>query len=263
MVKTSTDPIDIRNATNIFVSKQLTLIFVVLCFQSVSWGEESADKCTGLSADQEALCQLLASCREIENDTARQKCFEMAVNPSADEDSQVSEDPQSGRTPQSVGIPEPSVVEDVTIGDVQSPPSAEVIDEPKKKRGVFGRIGGAIRNVVRGDRKEETESESDHEEWSEKIVAKTGRIDRNVFLVVLDDGNLYKYSSPPEKRLQIGQKVSVQHIKTWATDSYRITPHSGGTYQAYRIRCERKYLVGTPKKHCEMMLDIDPNHWER
>ena len=254
-----TAPVDMRIRARTSILRSFSLICFAVCASCVSWGQDAEDECEGLSPDKEALCRLLATCKEIQEGETRQKCFELAIDPSPDSHMQpVAEDPTS------------RPAEDAAASIDDAPPVQEELAEPEKKKGFFRRLGGTLRNVVRRDRQTEAMPDSepaaddpDNGEWREGVVAKTGRIDRAVFLVVLDDGNLYRYSAPPQKRLRIGQNVSVQHIKTWATDSYRITPHHGGTFLANRIRCERKYLVGTPKKHCEMMLDIDPDHWER
>ena len=233
-----------------------------------TWAQSESDDCDKLEPSKQALCRLLLRCDQIEDDATRQRCYELAV-----EVSETLETPASDLVEETQEVVDATTDVVVPVPVVPVPDAGSVTEvaeetveestEVTRVRGFFQRVAGAVRGAAQRGKEVLDEQKTEEETNTyESVVTKTGRVDRTLFLVVLEDENLYYYTAEPENRMQVGQKVTVHHVKTWATDSYRITPHGQGTHRANRIPCEREYLVGTPKKRCEMMLDLPADHWK-
>ncbi len=234
---------------------------VLMSVSALTEDEDPFWDCDALPEDEQALCKLLAACSQIEDEEVRERCLEAALEDESDEVN-VYED----------GFDWPLQTQD-RQPEATADEEEQAAEEPVKRRGLFGRIGrlvsSPIRAVLGGDGKDEkkeevktvenTQDEDDeNEEVRETIswdaeIEKTGRIDRNVHLVLLSDGKLFEYIAPETLRFRKGEDVTVIHVNTWLTERFRLKGARGPTRDASLIPCHREDLKGNLKRKCKLM----------
>lgn len=230
-----------------------------------------------LSDEQAALLELLSACEKIEDEDTRQRCYEIALKDDEDEDisipdiEKILEDLKGEGISESVEpISEPQSVPEESP---QVPPlqESETTNEPTKKRGLFGRLARAVTSPIRavmpkssdnneqGKPNDEESEQADSKEeprgttsW-DAVVVRTGRLDQNVHLVLFDDDKLFEYISPPNLRFRKNDTITVMHVETWLTESYRLDGPRGPIQDAHLIPCHREDRKGNVKRKCELM----------
>lgn len=240
---------------------------------------EEADNeidCDSLPESKQALCKLLKQCSAIDNESTRQRCYELALTDEMlDEEGNLPSDIEELlNSLQTESKSAPSKTD--TFGsepeldtiDGNATETDETQEKQRKRRGLFGRLAGAVTAPVRallpGDdnstkdsdsnkiEPNDTEENEQTERW-EATIKKVGRVDRNVHLILLDDGNLFEYIAPSDLRFRKNDKVEVIHVQTWLTEKYRIDGNRGPIRDALLIPCDREDLKGTMKRKCKLM----------
>ena len=263
----------------------LALVFAASSFCADESETQGID-CDALPEDKRALCQLLQACNQVEDEDARQRCFELALDEDGleDQDELLEEIAdwmkELGITVQDETEAEQDNAEESSQAsaeqesDQSSEPAASTAD--KKPRGFFGRIGRALTAPIRGvlpknrnqsddtptrdeasneessNNDELEEDDSDSESWTSK-VKRAGRLDRNVHLVLLDDGNLFEYITSPELRFRKNDTIKVTYLNTWLTEGYKLEGPRGPIQDAHLIPCYREDVKGNIKRKCELM----------
>ncbi len=235
--------------------------------------EANADS---LSDEQAALLELLSACEKIEDDATRQRCYEIALKDDQDEDISSADIEKILEELKEEGISEN--VEQISkpqSGPEESPdipplPEEETTNEPTKKRGLFGRLARAVTSPIRAVMPQGSDSRKDKpsDEGSEQtdtaeeppgtaswdaVVVRTGRLDQNVHLVLMDDDKLFEYICPPNLRFRKDDTLTVIHVDTWLTESYRLDGPRGPIQDAHLIPCHREDRKGNVKRKCELM----------
>ncbi|MCY4144253.1 MAG: hypothetical protein OXG08_11295 [Gammaproteobacteria bacterium] len=241
----------------------------MVCGNLVCASQENLD---ALSDDQVALLELLSACEKIEDEETRERCYELALKDSEDEgisDRDIEEilgEIKGESSDQAAGtqLAPKEEVDNSQVGDSES------AKEPKKRRGIFGRLARAVTSPIRavlpdGSDNKSDESESDEDKQMdpneesrgsssyEAVVVRTGRIDRNVHLVLLDDDKLFEYISPANLRFRNDDTITVIHVETWLTEGYRLDGPRGPIQDAHLIPCHREDIKGNVKRKCELM----------
>lgn len=238
--------------------------------------EEKSDiDCDALPESKQALCKLLEHCSFIDDDQTRQRCYELALSDeTVDDEGNLLEDVDDvldWLREGSERVSEGETELELQSIDESDASSNDEESEPQKRRGLFGRLAGALTAPVRavlpgGKSKSSQDSDSDEPEpvieesdeneqtkrW-EATIEKVGRVDRNVHLVLLDDGKLFEYIAPAELRFRKDEKVEVIHVDSWLTEKYRIDGERGPIRDALLIPCHREDLKGTMKRKCKLM----------
>lgn len=235
--------------------------------------EDTAIDCDSLPEGKQALCNLLKQCSLIDNEATRQRCYELALEDDIrDADGNLPSDIEAvlnSLQAESESVPEQTVEVESATHEASETNSAKSNDSQRKRRGIFGRLAGAITAPVRavlpgGDGKTDASSnpnENEHKDKDENeqtnrweaTIQKVGRVDRNVHLVLLNDGNLFEYIAPSELRFRKDEKVEVIHVETWLTEKYRLDGERGPIRDALLIPCHREDLKGNMKRKCKLM----------
>ncbi len=256
-----------------FARNFATILTCLACGNLVWASEEDPDT---LSDEQTTLLELLSACEKIEDEETRQRCYELALDDSEDEDF-------SDRDIEEIlgEIEEESNAEsDDHVGETQLAPhevadssqedDSESANEPKRRRGLFGRLARAVTSPIRAvlptgsdnrngnpeideDKQMDPDEESRGSTSYDAVVVRTGRIDRNVHLVLLDDDKLFEYISPANLRFRKDDTITVIHVETWLTEGYRLDGPRGPIQDAHLIPCHREDIKGNVKRKCELM----------
>lgn len=237
--------------------------------------EPSEIDCDALPESKRALCKLLEQCSFIDDEATRQRCYELALSDEVvDEEGNLLEEIDEVLEWLREDFEEESDESTVPVLELESLDETEVASgdeetEPRKRRGLLGRLAGALTAPVRAvlpggrsnpdeesdsDESESEESKGDEktEKW-EATIERVGRVDRNVHLVLLDDGTLFEYIAPAELRFRKNEKVEIIHVQSWLTEKYRIDGKRGPIRDALLIPCDRKDLKGNMKRKCKLM----------
>lgn len=255
-------------------------LFVLSSVPLLSDEEKSEIDCDALPESKRALCKLLEQCSFIDDESTRQRCYELALSDDmVDEEGNLLEDLDD--VLEWLREDSDAISHDETANETQlelettdesDTSSSEEETEPRKKRGLLGRLAGAltapVRAVLPGGRSnsdqtdDSVEQETEEPEGDEKrdkttrweaTIERVGRVDRNVHLILLDDGKLFEYIANEELRFRKNDKVEVIHVQTWLTEKYRIDGNRGATRDALLIPCHREDLKGIMKRKCELM----------
>ena len=255
------------------LSRHVATVLALLACSSLVADSESES--SSLTEEQEALYDLLSACEKIEDEETQQRCYEIAL---ADVDDE-SAIPDLKQVFEKLGIEydeteseqeeKPTPDGETTNEDVAKADAST--DTEPKKRGLFGRIARAVTSPIRavlpsGDEndadktdaeQDQTDTDTDEESrgttsW-EAVVVRTGRIDRNVHLVLLDDGKLFEYITPANLRFRKNDSITVTHIDTWMTEDYRLDGPRGPIQDALLIPCHREDKKGNVKRKCKLM----------
>lgn len=252
-------------------------LFVLASSSAFSEQTETEIDCDELPESKQALCKLLKQCSLINNEDTRQRCYELALEDEAlDAEGNLPEDIEElldSLQTQSKSTPiETSAIRTETEPDAinsGATESDETNDGQPKKRGLFGRLTGALTAPVRAvlprgqgksdqdratakNQSRDLDGKEQTKRW-EATIEKVGRVDRDVHLILLDDGNLFEYIAPAELRFRKNDTVEVIHVQTWLTEKYRIDGNRGATRDALLIPCDREDLKGKMKRKCKLM----------
>lgn len=251
-------------------------LFVLISVPLMSDEEKSEINCDALPESKRALCKLLEQCSSIDDESTRQRCYELALSDDmVDEEGNLLEDLDDvlewlREDFEAVSHDETKLELETT--DESDTPSSDEETEPRKRRGLFGRLAGAltapVRAVLPGGKSNSDQTDDSDEQETEEIegdekrdkttrweatIERAGRVDRNVHLILLDDGKLFEYIANEELRFRKNDKVEVIHVQTWLTEKYRIDGNRGAERDALLIPCHRKDLKGIMKRKCELM----------
>ena len=239
--------------------------------------ENGGIDCDSLPESKRALCKLLEQCSFIDDESTRQRCYELALgDETVDEEGNLLEnldDVLDWLEEDSGAVAEEEPELDLQSNEESEADSDQEESKPRKRRGLLGRLAGAVTAPVRAvlpGRKDNSDEDSDSDEqeieksdgnenttrW-EATIERVGRVDRDVHLVLLDDGKLFEYISPEELRFRKNDKVEIIHVQSWLTEKYRIDGNRGAIKDALLIPCDRKDLKGTMKRKCKLMGLLD------
>lgn len=238
---------------------------------------ESEIDCDELPESKQALCKLLKQCSLIDNEETRQRCYELALgDETLDAEGDLPEDIQElldsleaeSESTASATSAVTTKTDTKSVGNGATK-TEEANEGKRNRRGLLGRLTGALTAPVRavlpsGERKsvqdpasnknqsEDLDGNEQTKRWN-ATIEKVGRVDRDVHLILLDDGNLFEYIAPAELRFRKNDTVEVIHVQTWLTEKYRIDGNRGAIRDALLIPCDREDLKGKMKRKCTLM----------
>ena len=258
--------------TRILGGMQIKFLFFMIVFgfmfgSGPSLSALETEDCEDLPEDKQALCKLLAACNDIEDESARQRCYELALSDdeSGEEITEQQVNNALNELEELVQETEFSQAEQADSSDAETPEEGESVEpdleEESKRRGLFGRIARVVSAPVRAllprddGKTEDTEDQQEEpteDEWG-ATIERTGRIDREVHLVLLDDGRLFEYISEENLRFRKDEGINVIFVKTWLTERYRLEGERGPVRDALLIPCHREDLKGNMLRKCKLM----------